>query len=168
MASVASALLEMNMVMELIPDTSTADGALRKQIRNATGGRTFSNGTASGQADRWYYRSRAGLSAGATDNYNFLAAGSLTDPLGQAIDADEIKGYILKVTSGSVKLDAPASAFWPIFEDASDVYVVGEGQAVMHDFGPGGISVAAAASIDITESTGGATADYELAVLIAQ
>lgn len=154
-----------------IKSTSPHTGTIVDKIENTTGGTIWTNGTGSGKADRVYFRSRSALGAGATDSYNLLAAGSLVDVYNQAIDADELKALVLKVTSGAVKLEAPAANFIGIFADASDVILLGASakcNTIAFDFGAAGLDVTTNASFDITETSGATTANYELWVVVSQ
>lgn len=154
---------------EIVPDSSTdpgATGTVRLDVANTTGGRRWTDGQASGQVDRVYRRVRS-LTASQTHSYNLLAAGGLTDALGQAIDADELKGLVLRCTSGSIALEAPAAAFLPVFADATDLVKLSEGQTLAFDFGAAGLDVTSAASFDIVEQAA-STAAYELWLVLAQ
>ena len=88
--------------------------------------------------------------------------------LGQTIDADELKSLVLKVTAGAIKLEAPAANFIGIFADASDVILLANGTTIAFDWGAAGLTLGANASFDITETTGAATASYELWLVVAQ
>lgn len=166
MASSSSALLRLRMVIEAIPDSATADGALEKVIENATNGRRWSQGTASGQVDRVYYV-EGSLASGASDSYDLLAAGSLTDILGQAIDADELKGLIVIPVTGAIRVNATASNAIGLFDHASDLINV-PGGGLAFDWGAAGLDVTTNSKFEITESTSAATATYKLAVIVAQ
>jgi hypothetical protein len=147
---------------EQVPDTSSGLGALLAEVQNETGGHVFSEGSGSGQINRVYYRKRSGLGASSTDSYNFLAAGSLLDLLKQTVDLDKLKILAVKCTAGAIRLDAPAANAIGIFSDPSDVIRLMTGQMVVFDFGDGGLDVTTNASLDIVETSGGATADYTI------
>jgi len=168
MATVAARLLILA-EGETIPapaDDPGAGGAVTQDLTNQTGGRRWTDGTASGQVDRVYKRVRT-MTSGETQSYDLAAAGSLTDALGRAIDADELKGLVLKCTSGSIALEAPASAFLPIFSDATDLILLGSGQTLAMDFGAAGLDVTSGSKFDIIEKAA-STAGYELELFIAQ
>lgn len=139
---------------------SPMTGAILARLENATGGRFWTQGTSTGNADRVFLAERT-LTAGQTDNYNTLAAGALTDIYGQAIDLDELKGLIVLCSTGAIKIDAPAANFVGIFADASDVIKLGAGNCIAFDFGPGGLDVATNSKFDITE-TAAAAATYSI------
>lgn len=169
MATTASALLQILAHAELKADDSAdpgAGGTLTMEVNNGTGGRRWSQGTGSGQVDRPYMRTRS-MTSGQTHSYNLLAAGSLTDALGQTIDGDELKGLVLKCLTGTIAMEAPASAFLGIFSDATDLINLSAGQAVAFDFGATGLDITSAASFDIVEKAA-STATYELWLVLAQ
>ena len=160
MATQAAAFLRMHLEAEGTPDTDLS-GILRRVLENATGGRRWTNGTGSGQISTIYVREKSALGAGATDSYDLLAAGALTDIHGQTIDLDELKGFMLLPTSGSIRIDAPAANAIDIFDDPSDLLNV-PGDGLMMSWGAAGLDVTTNSKFDITESSGGATADYTL------
>jgi hypothetical protein len=166
MGSSSSAMMHLQLVLEAIPDSATADGALRKVIENATTGARWAQGTGSGQADRVYY-AEFSFTSGQTRSFDLLAAGSLVDILGQAIDADELKAMAIIPTSGSLRLEAPATGFISLFSDATDLLNL-PSRATFFDFGNTGIDVTTNSKFDITEATGGATAGCKLAFIVAQ
>lgn len=141
-----------------------ATGALQYKLENVVGGRGWRSGDASGKVDQVYFRDRDALGAGATDNYNLLAAGALTDPEGTAIDMDELAFLAIVVDSGSIRIDAPAANAIGIFTDATDLINLTSttARAVYFDFGAAGMDVTTNASFDITETSGAATADYRI------
>lgn len=159
MASSLSASLIIRAQAELVP-SSPAAGAVLAELANATGGTFWTPGQGSGQIDRVYLAS-VSLTSGQTVNYNTLAAGSLLDALGQAIDLDELKGLVVKCTSGSIKIDAPAANFIGIFADASDLIRLSSGQTIAFDFGAGGLDVTTNSKWDIVE-TASSTASYTI------
>ena len=167
MASVYSALLEMRLLAEETLDASVdpgTSGTLPVEIANVTGGRRWSTGTGSGKIGRSYKRVRT-VGSGVTDSYDLLAAGSLTTPAGAAIDLDELKGVVIRVTSGQVQLAAPAANFLTIFADASGAINMGAVaglRAIALDFGPDGLDVSVNSKFDVIETSGAATATYEI------
>lgn len=135
-------------------------GAILAKLENATGGRYWTQGTSIGNADR-VYLADVTLTSGQTVNYNTLAAGSLTDIAGQAIDLDELKGLVILCNTGAIKIDAPAANFIGIFADASDLIKLGAGNCIAFDFGPGGLDVTTNSKWDIVE-TASAAATYSI------
>ena len=166
MATTLSAMLHID-AKASVTATSPHAGDVREDLENATGGTRWTQGTGSGQVGK-VYRKTGSLIAGGTDSYNLLAAGALEDVYGQSIDADELKGLVIKVTSGAIKIDAPAANFLPIFADASDVIKLQNGCTIAFDWGAAGLSLGSDAKFDIVESTGAATATYELWLVVAE
>ncbi len=159
MATAAAALLQI-LAKANLTATSPHEGDVREDLENTTGGRRWTDGNASGQVNR-VYRKTGSLGAGATDSYNTLAAGALTDVYGQTIDLDELKGLVIVPLTGSIRLEAPAANFIGIFNDATDLLNVPAG-GLAFDFGAAGLDVTVNSKFDITETTGAATATYEL------
>ena len=118
-------------------------------------------GTSSGQANRAYKRVRT-IGAGATDSYNTLAAGSLTDLDNQVIDLDELKGFSLRCTSGEIQLTASAGTPLPFFAAAADGIKLEAGHALALSFGAAGLDVTTNSLFEITETSGASSATYEL------
>lgn len=164
--STLSARLVVKASADLQPDAPYSL-AIGHVLENATGGRGWKQGTGSGQVDR-VYQVNGSLSSAATDSYNLLAAGSLTDVLGQAIDADELKALVLKCETGDIALGAPASNFLGIFNAANDAILLTAGQSVAFDLGATGIDVTTNASFDVAETSGAAAATYSLWLIVAQ
>ena len=74
-------------------------------------------------------------------------------------------GKIGRVTSGQVQIAAPAANFLTIFSDASDVInmnAVAGLRAIALDFGPDGLDVSVNSKFDVIETSGAATATYEI------
>lgn len=168
MATVA-ALLQIIAEGATIPapaDDPGAGGTVTQDLTNQTGGRRWTDGTGSGQVDRVYKRVRT-MTSGETQSYDLLAAGSLTDALARAIDADELKGLVIKCTSGSIALEAPATGFIPIFSDATDLLLLSAGHTVAFEFGAAGVDVTSASKFDIVEKAA-STAAYTLWLIVAQ
>jgi hypothetical protein len=168
MATVAARLLILA-EGETVPaptDDPGAAGAVTQDLTNQAGGTRWTDGQGSGEIDRVYKRVRT-MTSGETQSYDLAAAGGLTDALARAIDADELKCLALKCTSGSIALEAPASAFIPIFSDASDVLLLSAGQTLAIDFGAAGLDVTSGSKFDIVEKAAG-TAGYVLELFIAQ
>jgi len=140
--------------------SSPITGAILAKLENATGGRFWTQGTSTGNADR-VYLADVTLTSGQTVNYNTLAAGSLTDIAGQAIDLDELKGLIVLCNTGAIKIDAPAANFIGIFADANGAIKLGAGNCAAFDLGAGGLNVATDSKWDITE-TASAAATYSI------
>ena len=137
------------------------------KLENATGGEGWRNGTASGQVDRVYMVSGS-LSSGATDAYNLLAAGSLTDALGQAIDADELKALILRCDTGTIEMSGDATNPIGIFKAGSDGINLTTGATVGFSYGAAGLDVTTDSKFNVTEATSGAAATYTLWLIVAQ
>ena len=168
MATILSSLLQIRTLTELHPDTALGDSGPRKtELHNGTTGRRWTHGTASGQADRNYRRIDRTLAIGATDSYNLLAAGALTDPNGQAIDLDELKGLVLYCSDGEVNFEGPGALDLPLFKAPGNGIVLSAGQMVAFDLGAAGLTLGASASFDITE-TDGAGSTYSLILFGAQ
>lgn len=163
MASSLNVHLLMQMAADLVP-TSPHAGAILEKIRNnanATDGTRWTQGTGSGQVNQLYVVSGS-LASGATNSYNTLAAGALTDIFGTTIDLDELKGLILIPLTGSIRIDAPAANFIGLFADATDLLNVPSG-GLAFDWGAAGLDVTTNSKFDITETTSSATATYLLA-----
>ena len=141
--------------------TSPRTGALSATLENASGGARWTDGQASGMIDR-IYRSNGTLAAAATDLFDVLAAGSLTDIIGSAIDLDELKSFALVCNTGSIKLLAPAANFLGLFGAAGDLINLSAGQSIGFDFAAGGLSVGANGKFNIGDTFGGAGSTYSL------
>ena len=114
MSTSLATLVQIRALAELSP-ASPLTGAVKGEIVSE---QRTTNGQGSGQADRAYFASRS-LSASATHTYNVLAAGSLTDLLGQAIDLDEIKGLAVECLTGAIKVVGGASNALAAFTGAA-------------------------------------------------
>ena len=160
MAIVASA----RMIISLLGATSPASprfGELSRTLENGSGGARWTHGQASGMIDH-VYQVDGTLAAAATDSYNTLAAGSLTDLLGGAIDLDELKAFVLVCNTGSIKFVAPAANFLSLFVAATDGINLTAGQAIGLDLAAAGLAVGANGKFDITDTFGGAGSTYSL------
>ncbi len=160
MATSASAHLHIKLDAETLADSPHETLPARDLLENAVGGERWTNGQGSGQIDR-VYKVAGTLGAGATDNYNALAAGSLTDVYGQAIDLDELKGIVIRCLTGQITFEAPGASFLSCFKAAADGIVLVAGHSIGLSFGAGGIDVTANSTFDIDDS-GGAGSTYEL------
>jgi len=151
------------------PPDSPLEGPGNKGIvTNNSNGRSWIGGTSSGEADRNYFVEGA-LGAGGADNYDLLAAGSLTDIQARAIDADELKAITVKCLTGDIKIGATATNGIGIFSAASEGVILSAGQTVSFDLGSDGISVEVDSKFTISEvGAPSAAATYELAMTIAQ
>ena len=165
MATATSAVLHI-LASASVKSTSPHLGDITETLENTTGGTRWTDGTGSGQVDR-AYRVTGSLGSGATNSYNLLAAGALLDVFGQAIDGDELKGMVIKVTSGTIALEAPAANFLGIFADATDLINLANGMTIAFDFGSTGLDITTNASFDIVEKAA-STATYELWLILAQ
>ena len=133
------------------PRTDQPSGSLE----NVVNGRRWANGTGSAQVDTTYVDAARVLGIGATQSYNFLAAGSLVDIDGNTVDLDELKALAIVVSSGAVIVNAPAANFLGIFTDATDLINVST--ALYFDFGAGGLDVTTNSKIDVTGGAAGGT-----------
>jgi hypothetical protein len=129
-------------------------------LENATGGTYWTSGNASGQADTIYNPGLKTLAAAATDSYNTLAAGALTDIEGATVDLDELKCIVVRCVSGAIKIDAPAANYMGFFGTATDYVPLGAGQTWAMDFGPGGLNVTVNSKFDIVDTNGGSGSTY--------
>mgnify|MGYP003631766249 CR=1 FL=1 len=174
MASSSSAFFQIKLFAEQQEGAATAEsgtpagsqsnaGALSALLENATGGRRWTEGQASGNIDRVFYNEYT-VGSTETDSYDVLAAGSLLDLLGQAIDLDELKVLVVKCTSGSIQIAAPAANFLGIFADATDLINFTSGQTVAFDFGAAGLAIGTDSKFDIIE-TASSTAAYSIAFI---
>ena len=166
MASTAEAAIIVQLLSSMTPDTAT--GITGKQRGNVEQSDRFTQGIASGNVDRCYKRIRSGRGAGATDNYDLIAAGSLEDLIGQAIDADELKGIVVLCTDGELKVTGAAANQLGCFTAASEGIKLAEGQWVALGLGAGGLDVSTNSKFDITETGGATPADYDLGFIVAQ
>lgn len=161
MASNLSAHLVISILTGLVPPAPDEGPGIGDSLNNGTTGERWTEGQASGNVDRVYRRS-ATLAAAATHSYNTLAAGSLKDPLQQAIDLDELKGFVLKCTSGAIKLVATAGTPIGLFGAAGDLINIPAGGCFAFSWGATGLNVATNALFEITDTAGGAGSVYEL------
>lgn len=135
-------------------------------LNNGTNGTGFADGTGSGEADRVLLASSS-LGAAATDSYDLLAAGSLTDIQGNAIDADELKGFAVKCLTGGIKVVGGVGTPLPIFTGSTEGLMLGPDQMVAFDLGAVGNDVTTNSKFDITDLGAGSTT-YEIWALVAQ
>lgn len=174
MAHKYSARMDLRIVAEETLDPSVAPyaaGANTITVENATAGRRWSDGQGSGQVDAIYRRTQASLGISATDTYNVLAAGGLQTPSGSVIDLDELKGLAIRCTSGECKLVATASNGLGLFTAASEglqLKATGGLRAVALDLGPDGLDVTTNSQFAVVETSGAATAAYELEFIGAE
>ena len=165
MASTASAELTIRFLTTMTPDTTT--GITGDQHGDVEQTDRWTQGTGSSQVDRAYKRVRT-IGIGATDSYNLLAAGSLEDIIGQAIDADEAKALVVLCTDGEIKVTGAAANGLGCFTAASEGNALSEGQFVAIGLGKAGLDVTVNSKFDITETSGTATAAYTLGLIVAQ
>ncbi len=121
----------------------------------------WTNGTGSGQVNRVYHENHT-LSASATDSFNTLAAGSLTDIDGQAIDLDELKGFKIRCTSGSIEVAGTTGNPMPLFKAAGDAINLAAGQEFAANFGAAGLDVTTNSLFEVTDTAGGSGSAYTL------
>lgn len=157
MATSLASLVHIRALAELTPD-SPLTGAVKGEI---VAQQLTTNGQGSGQADRAYFASRT-LSASATHTYNVLAAGSLTDLLGQAIDLDEIKGLSVECLTGAIKVVGGASNALAAFTGAGDGLLLTAGQSMAVEWGAAGLAVGSNGTFEVTETSGSAAATYKI------
>jgi hypothetical protein len=160
--STLAARLVINALADLQPAAPFAQD-IGHRVEYANG---WKQGTASGQVDRVYMVSGS-LSASATDSYDLLAAGSLTDVLGQAIDADELKGFVLRCDTGTIECTGEATNPIGIFKAGGDGFNLSTGAIAAFSYGAAGIDVTTDSKFDITEAVG-STATYTLWLIVAQ
>lgn len=161
--STLSARIVINALADLQP-ASPFSQSLGHTVEHASG---WKNGIASGQVDRVYMVSGS-VGSGASDTYDILAAGSLTDALGQAIDADELKGFVLRCDTGTIECTAAATNPLPIFKAASDGFNLTAGSVAAFSYGAAGIDVTTDSKFAVTEATSAAAATYTLWLIVAQ
>jgi len=164
--STLAVALTLDLKSTLIP-SSPYTGQTVADLNNGSTGARWTNGTGSAQCDRIYKKSGT-LAASATDTLNLLAAGSLTDALGQAIDLDELKVVMVKCLTGSIKFVRAASNGAALFTAAGEGINLAAGQSVAVDLGAGGLSLSTNASLSITDTAGGSGSTYELVLAGAQ
>lgn len=160
MATSLASLVQIRALAELTPD-SPLTGAVKGEI---IAEQRTTNGQGSGQADRAYFASRS-LSASATHTYNVLAAGSLTDLLGQAIDLDEIKGLCVECLTGAIKVVGGASNALAAFTAAGDGLLLTAGQSMAVEWGAAGLAVGSNGTFEVTETSGSAGATYKILLI---
>lgn len=133
-------------------------------LENVVGGHATTQGQGASQADRVYHKLGT-LAAAATDSYNTLAAGSLLDSQGQAIDLDELKMISVKCLTGAIKIDAPAANAMGFFGTATDFVPLRAGQTWGLDLvGTDGLGldVTVNSKFDIVDTFGGTGSTYEI------
>lgn len=171
MATKLAALLTIVATADLASDPAAdpgGTGTVRQTVENNTNGRRWTQGTASGQADR-VYKKLGSLAGSGSDSFNLLAAGSLTDILGQSIDADELKAIAVKCKTGEITFKATATNGISLFTAASEGLKLSAGQMVGVDLGDAGIDVTTNAQFEIAEAgSPAAAATYEVWALVAQ
>lgn len=160
MSTSLATLVQIRALAELSP-ASPLTGAVKGEILAE---QRTTNGQGSGQADRAYFASRS-LSASATHTYNVLAAGSLTDLLGQAIDLDEIKGLAVECLTGAIKVVGGASNALAAFTGSGDGLLLTAGQSMGVEFGAAGLAVGSNGTFEVTETSGAAGATYKILFL---
>lgn len=163
MPSSLAVTMQIDVLGSLTPASPQA-GAIVDNMQTTT---RWTNGTGSGQADRQYHRTRT-LAAAASHNYDTLAAGSLTDSLGQSIDLDELKGVKIKCTSGSIKVVGGAGTPAGFLTAAAEGFQLAAGHEVGFNFGAAGLGVTTNSKFDITDTAGGSGSAYEITFFGAQ
>lgn len=153
-ASVTSARLVISL-RGVATAASPLEGEAARTLENGNGGARWTDGQASGMVDRVYQADET-LTSGQTVTYDALAAGSLKDVQGRAIDLDELKAFTLVCNTGAIKMVAPASNFLPLFGAAGDFLALSAGQTVALDFGAAGMSLGTSGKFNVVENAGGA------------
>ncbi len=128
--------------------------------------RRWTDGTASGQVDR-VYRHDGTLGAGATDDFDLLAAGGLTDVFEQAIDADELKAIAIVCNTGEIEFRGDAANQISLFTAVSEGITLSAGQAAGFNLGATGIDVTTNSKFEVFDSDGGGST-YSLFLIAAQ
>lgn len=164
--STLSARLHIKAAADLLP-AAPHTKPVGHSIENAAGGQGWRNGQASGQVDR-VLLANGSLSSGGTTAYDLLAAGSLTDVLGQAIDADELKGIVIKCLTGNIEVTGDATNPIGFFKAGSDGINIPTGATFAMDFGDAGLDVTTDSKFSVTESTSAAAATYQIWLVVAQ
>jgi hypothetical protein len=128
---------------------------------------TFALGTGANQVNGLFHDTRT-LADGANETLNFLAAGSLEDKLGEAMDLDILKAFVVKNNSADASLivGATGAGQMPIFGATTERVILPPG-GVMVVTAPdvNGIDVSSAASMKFEhDGTGVDTLDYDLIV----
>jgi hypothetical protein len=127
----------------------------------------FTDGVASGMADRMFSDSRT-LAASATEDLDL--AGSLTDAFGAVLTFAKLKLVMIKASSSNtndVVLSRPASNGVPLFAAAGDSIAIKPG-GVFFWYVPGaGVTVTAATGdlMTLTNSAGGTGVDYDVVLM---
>ncbi len=139
---------------------------VKAELENAAQGRRWKDGQDSGEVDRVYMADGV-LGAGATDAYDLLAAGALKDVYSQTIDADELKGIVVRCETGGIDFRGAAANGLGIFTAASQGIALIAGQSIGIDLGAAGINVETNSKFEIFESDGGGST-YTLWLIVAQ
>ena len=160
-----SARLQITAHADLTPDAPHSQ-TIGHAVENATGGRGWRQGTGSGEVDRVYLETNT-LPADGAKSYNLANGGGLLDVLGQSIDADELKGWVIKCTDGEIAIHGHASASLPFFEDQNHGVKLWAGQTLAVDFGAAGLDVTTGKHFEISERAS-APATYTLWLIVAQ
>ena len=163
--STLSARLRIEGQADLEPDSPHSQ-TIGHELENAPGGRGWRQGIDRGEVDRVYLEAHT-LSSGTSKVYDLKAAGALKDVLGQTIDADELKGLVIRCAVGQVTVDGSASGTIPFFETNNHGIVLSAGQTMGVDFGSGGLDVTTASNLRVTE-TGSTASSYTLWFIVAQ
>ena len=149
-----------------ITATSPYEQPVKAELENATNGRRWKNGTGSGKIDRVYMTDGV-LGAGATDDYDLLVAGALKDVYNQAIDADELKGIVIRCETGEIEFRGDAANQISLFTAASEGITLAAGQSAGFDLGATGIDVTTDSKFEVFDSDGGGST-YTLWLIVAQ
>lgn len=163
--STLSARLQIAALADLEPAAPYSQ-TIGHTLENAPGGRGWRQGNGSGEVDRVYLETNT-LSSGGSKVYDLSAAGGLTDVLGQAIDADELKGLVIRCTDGQIAVDGGGGNHIDFFEQNTHGVVLSSGHTMGVDFGAGGLDVTTHDLFRVEEKAG-ASATYTLWLIVAQ
>jgi|TARA_Y100000034_G_scaffold119215_1_gene160755 hypothetical protein len=150
----ASARLVVDLASAMEPDAPLS-GPIRGNLNNANKGTAWTDGGGSGQIEQAFEQNYT-IGAAATQAFNTLAAGALTDLAGDTVDLDELKYLVIKVNTGTVELTAPGANFIGLFKAAADALVLPVGTYAF-DLGAAGIDVTVNSLFNLVDTGAGST-----------
>tara|TARA_R110002110_G_scaffold385407_1_gene597004 strand:- start:550 stop:1047 length:498 start_codon:yes stop_codon:yes gene_type:complete len=156
----AAARLTIDVAADMTPDAPLT-GPIRGNLNNGSKGQVWTNGTGAGQISQ-VYRATHTIGAGATVNFDTLAAGALLDIAGDTVNLDELKYIAVKVTSGAVEVLAPGANFLGLFKAAANAVPLVAGDTWAINKGAAGLDVTTNSKFDITDTAGGAGSVVEV------
>ncbi len=165
MATSASAWVYIGLKAWTAPSSPHEGNPVLDRVENVAGGERWTHGAGSGQIGKAYRKSGT-LGVSATDAFNLLAAGALTDVYGQTIDADELKAIVVRCVTGSIRFLATAGTPLGCFGAAGDYLTLAAGHTLGLSFGATGLDVTTNSLFSITD--GGAGSTYELELIVAE